>query len=184
MSEFSVHVTKDYLVFCSAHFITYGGLCETLHGHNYRASVTLEGECDENSYVFDFVTLKRMFKGLCDQIDHRMLLPAHNPLLVLAEEGNGLAVYYKQKKYVFPKEDVVILPIPNTTAEMLAQYLAHQVDQVLRSRNATNIRVISVEVEETFGQSALCRYPVPPERLVNEMALEEAYAGSAYRQSA
>src|SRR5213076_998800 len=39
--EFRVSVTKDDLVFASAHFITFEGhACEGLHGHNYRAHVT------------------------------------------------------------------------------------------------------------------------------------------------
>lgn len=157
MADFRVHVTKDYLVFCSAHFITYGKLCETLHGHNYRVGVTLEGACDENAYVFDFVTLKQLMKVLCDRLDHRMLLPAENPHLRIEETGPGMAVYYKQKQYVFPSEDVVILPITNTTAEMLAQYLAEQVEIELHERGATNIETIWIEVEETFGQSAIYR---------------------------
>lgn len=161
MPDFKVRVTKDYLVFCSAHFITYGQLCETLHGHNYRVEVVLEGQCDHNAYVFDFVALKRFMKVLCDELDHRMLLPAHNGHLRLQEEGRGLAVYYKNKKYLFPQEDVRVLPITNTTAEMLAQYLVKQIEAELIQRGTANIETIQVEVEETFGQAATCRYHVP-----------------------
>src|SRR3979490_2768187 len=79
--EFSVSVAKDYLTFASAHFITFAGhRCEGLHGHNYRARVTLEGALDEETwFVFDFVTLKHMMKRLCDEIDHKVLLPLENP---------------------------------------------------------------------------------------------------------
>ena len=43
-SDFKVTVNKDYLVFSSAHFITFRGhQCEALHGHNYRVGVTVEG---------------------------------------------------------------------------------------------------------------------------------------------
>src|SRR4029079_13630864 len=64
--EYSVSVTKDYLVFASAHFITFAGhRCEGLHGHNYRVRVTLEGALDQESwFVFDFVVLKRLMKEL------------------------------------------------------------------------------------------------------------------------
>ena len=57
--EFSVSVTKDYLVFASAHFITFAGhRCEGLHGHNYRVRVTVEGALDQDTwFVFDFVVL-------------------------------------------------------------------------------------------------------------------------------
>ena len=55
--EFRVSVTKDYLVFASAHFITFAGhRCEGLHGHNYRVGVTIEarstkraGSCSTSS---------------------------------------------------------------------------------------------------------------------------------------
>ena len=75
--EFRVSVTKDYLVFASAHFITFAGhRCEGLHGHNYRASVTIAGALNEQSwFVFDFVELKRIMRRLCDEIDHLVLLP-------------------------------------------------------------------------------------------------------------
>ena len=38
--HYKVRVTKDHLVFCAGHFISYeGDKCERLHGHNYRAAV-------------------------------------------------------------------------------------------------------------------------------------------------
>ena len=47
--RFKVRVTKDHLVFCSGHFISYeGDKCERLHGHNYRAAVEVEGDLDHD----------------------------------------------------------------------------------------------------------------------------------------
>ncbi len=157
MAEYKVIVEKDYLVFASGHFITYTGMCETLHGHNYRAKVEVEGELDENSYVWDFVSLKRLMRRLVDELDHRMLLPLHNPELRLKEEGGGVEVLYKERRYVFPREDVVLLPVPNTTAEMLARYLAGRVKEELLRAGAERLGALAVEVEESFGQSAWCR---------------------------
>ena len=87
--EFRVSVTKDYLVFASAHFITFAGhRCEGLHGHNYRARVTVDGELDEETwFVFDFVMLKQIMRRLCDEIDHKVLLPLENPKLQVVEDG-------------------------------------------------------------------------------------------------
>lgn len=156
--SFKVRVTKDYTVFCSGHFITYeGDKCEPLHGHNYRAAASLEGRCDENAYVFDFVALKRLLRGICDRLDHRMLLPRDNRLLAVSEDGPGFVVRYREKTYTFPREDVVMLPIPNTTAEMLAQWIGGEIEAALRERGAKNLTTLEVEVEESFGQSAFCR---------------------------
>ncbi|HET9983389.1 MAG TPA: 6-carboxytetrahydropterin synthase [Longimicrobiales bacterium] len=154
MPEYKVSVEKDYLVFAAGHFITYGGLCEALHGHNYRARVELEGELDENHYVFDFGALKKIMRRLVDELDHRMLLPLENPHIVLAEEDGAIRVTYGKRVYVFPREDVVLLPVPNTTAEMLARHLGLRLRDELARVGATNVSVLRVEVEESFGQAA------------------------------
>ncbi len=157
MAEYKVIVEKDYLVFAAGHFITYSGKCETLHGHNYRARVEVEGELDQNSYVWDFVSLKQLMRRLVDELDHRMLLPRDNPELRLKEEGAGVEVLYKERRYVFPRSDIVLLPVPNTTAEMLARYLAGRVKAELQREGAGKLSALVVEVEESFGQSAWCR---------------------------
>ena len=74
MSEhYKVRVTKDHLVFCAGHFISYeGDKCERLHGHNYRATVEVEGPLDENFYLFDFIALKRHTRAITDELDHRI----------------------------------------------------------------------------------------------------------------
>jgi 6-pyruvoyltetrahydropterin/6-carboxytetrahydropterin synthase len=158
--EFRVSVTKDYLVFASAHFITFSGhRCETLHGHNYRAGVVVEGALDPESwYVFDFAVLKRIMRKLCDDIDHKVLLAATNPRLQIAEQGDSVTVAYdNQPRYLFPKRDCALLPIPNTTVEMLAKYLTELLQAELDKEGAKGVSAIEMEVEESFGQSATYR---------------------------
>lgn len=158
--EFRVRVTKDYLVFASAHFITFAGhRCETLHGHNYRVGVVVEGALDPESwYVFDFVTLKRIMRKLCDDIDHKVLLATENPHLQIAEQGDSVTVAYDNRpRYVFPKRDCALLPVPNTTVEMLAEYLTMQLREALTREGAAGVTAIEMEVEENFGQSATFR---------------------------
>ncbi len=156
--EFEIHVSKDYLTFCAGHFITYdGSQCETLHGHNYRASITIGGDVDENYYVINFVTVKRMMKQLCDELDHRMLLPEQNPRIALAVDEENVTATYKRRHYSFPRADVVLLPIPNTTAEMLARHICRRAVAWLRDAGVTHFTFLEVEVEESPGQSAIYR---------------------------
>jgi len=158
--EFHVSVTKDYLVFASAHFITFAGhRCEGLHGHNYRAGVTVEGELDDESwFVFDFVVIKRIMRALCDEIDHKVLLPLENPKLQIAEQGESITVAYEgTPRYVFPKTDCSLLPIPNTTVEMLAELLAGRFRAELEKMGARGLTAIEMEIEENFGQTAVYR---------------------------
>jgi 6-pyruvoyltetrahydropterin/6-carboxytetrahydropterin synthase len=158
MSVFRVRVEKDYTVFCAAHFITYEGhLCEALHGHNYRVAAGFEGPLDENFYVFDFVRLKRLLKTVADRLDHRTLLPSESERIVVQQTGDEVVATYKDKRYVFPAGDVVLLPIPNTTAEMLARWIAGEIKARLSPTELAAARAIEVEVEESFGQRAIYR---------------------------
>jgi 6-pyruvoyltetrahydropterin/6-carboxytetrahydropterin synthase len=158
--EFRVSVTKDYLVFASAHFITFAGhRCEGLHGHNYRASVTVEGSLNDDAwFVFDFVELKRLMRRLCDEIDHLVLLPLQSRRVKVEQDGEVVNVSVDGKpRYVFPKRDCALLPIPNTTVEMLAQMLTERLRAELDSAGVRNLTAIEMEVEENFGQSAVYR---------------------------
>ena len=165
-SSFRVQVNKDYLVFASAHFITFRGhQCESLHGHNYRVGVTVEGGVDEEClFVLDFSVLKRIVRSLADEIDHKVLLPTLNTKLAYRTEGDMLHVdYFGKPTYVFPRSDCALLPIQNSTAEMLAQYLALRLRTELETEGHTNLTLLELEVEESFGQSATYRTSLAPD---------------------
>ena len=157
--EFKVAITKEDLVFASAHFITFAGhRCETLHGHNYRAAIFIEGGLEPDSwFVVDFAAVKTLMRSLTAELDHKVLLPRDNPKLTIAQDNGSVRVAFDgQPRYVFPARDCVILPIPNTTVEMLSQYLAGRVRAELTG-GSVRLKTIEIEVEENFGQSASYR---------------------------
>lgn len=159
--RFQVCIGKDQLVFCAGHFISFAGdKCERLHGHNYRVAVELEGELDENHYVFDFLALKQCCRALTDELDHRMLLPRCNLVIVLEERPGSVGVRYQDRQWLFPRDDCVLLPIENTTAELLARYLAQRLLEDLRRHHGYQPQVLRVEVEENVGQSATYEWRV------------------------
>ncbi len=154
-SRYKVRVTKDYLVFCSGHFITYmGDQCERIHGHNYRTAVEVEDELDSNHYVFDFIALKDLTRKIVDELDHRMLLPTRSDRIKLIEDGPNWRVTYEDRYWSFPKDECALVPIANTTAELLGNYIAERLLQEFASNGLPVPRVLRVEVEESFGQSA------------------------------
>ena len=153
--RYQVRVTKDHLVFSAGHFITYAGdRCERLHGHDYRTTVEVEGDLDENSYVFDFIALKecaRQSPGnsiiACSSPPPIRTSQFRNPLKVSVsaiESANGF----------FPGRDCVLLDMHNTTSELLARYIGQRLLEALRLRHRFNPTVVRVEVEENLGQSA------------------------------
>jgi 6-pyruvoyltetrahydropterin/6-carboxytetrahydropterin synthase len=112
----------------------------------------------ETLFVLDFSVLKQITRHLVDQIDHKVLLPTLNPKLSFREDGDRVSVdYFGTPTYVFPKRDCALLAIPNTTAEMLAQYLGVQVREELAAGGYTHLTSLEVEVEENYGQAATYR---------------------------
>jgi 6-pyruvoyltetrahydropterin/6-carboxytetrahydropterin synthase len=161
--EFRVSVSKDDLVFSSAHFITYAGhRCEGLHGHNYRARVAVDGELDPaDKLVFDFLELKRIMRRLCGEIDHLVLLPLESARIQVDAGDEIVRVSVdNQPRYVFPRRDCALLPVANTTVELLAQLLATRLYAELNALGARGLTLIEMEIEESFGQSATYRMPL------------------------
>lgn len=155
--SYRVRVTKDHLVFSAAHFITFNGnVCERLHGHNWRVAVEVAGPLDENSYVFDFIALRDATQKLVGELDHRVLLPTqHRDIHVTADE-NEVVARFEARRWVFPREDCVLLPVANTTAELIARWMALQLKDVIRRHSPHQLNVLRVEIEENFGQWAMC----------------------------
>ena len=156
MGSFRISVSKDYLTFAAAHFITFRGhACESLHGHNYRVGIVIEGPIDpECHFVVDFAILKRIVRAKVDLLDHRVLLPTRNPKLAFRDaDGMTYVEYLGTQTYQFPMRDCAMLPIPNTTAEMLAEWFAGEVRGELEASGG-EIHRLEIEVEESAGQSA------------------------------
>ena len=95
---------------------------------------------------------------LMAELDHRVLLPTANPTLTVTAADERVTVAFDGTvRYVFPREDCALLPIPNTTVEMLAQYLAGRTREALGRAGVRHLATLALEVEENFGQSATCR---------------------------
>ena len=153
--RYRVRVGRDHLVFCSGHFISFAGhQCERLHGHNYRAAVEVEGPLGADWYVVDFVALVACAKEITGELDHRMLLATRNPVIQVEEQPTRVRVTYQEREWVFPREDCVLLPIENTTAELLARYIADRLLALLKERHGILPERMLVEVEENVGTSA------------------------------
>lgn len=158
MDEFRITIAKGQIAFAAAHFIAYGsGRCENLHGHNYRIGAVFAGELDQYHLLVDFVRLKQELEVIADRLDHRMLLATESTALPVERTSQGeLEVRLADRRYVFPEGDVMLIDVPNTTAEMLAEWITDRLLEQLGS-DAQRLTWMEVEVEESPGQSATYR---------------------------
>ena len=147
-----VSVEKNRLRFAAAHFATFFGECEPLHGHNYVISVEREGDLTEDSWVWDFGDLKQLTKEIADTLDHKFILQLESRTLKINESTTSWEISYLDKQYIFPKSDVVALPIDNSTAERIAEWFAEQLADSLSSRKGKFTK-LTVGIEEMPGQA-------------------------------
>ncbi|MEX0704573.1 MAG: 6-carboxytetrahydropterin synthase [Planctomycetales bacterium] len=96
--------------FCYGHrLLEYAGKCKSLHGHNGRAVIVMEGErLDARGMLVDFSDIKNALRTwIDDELDHRMILRHDDPVLpALRAQGEPL--------YVIPD---------NPTAENIARLI-------------------------------------------------------------
>jgi 6-pyruvoyltetrahydropterin/6-carboxytetrahydropterin synthase len=161
---YAVRVYKQYFNFGSAHFLIFGdGSREELHGHNYKVEVEVEGETIAGDLVLDFIQFKPIVKAICDHLDHRTLLPRGNEHLQVTElEDRVEARHADGSFFCFPRRDVLLLDIPNTSTEMLATFIAARILEALPARIPdAKLRSLTVSVEESPGQAGIytLRYP-------------------------
>ena len=138
--------------FSACHFIPRHEKCSRLHGHSYILRLRLEGDIGEDGMVMDFVVLKKKLKEFVELLDHRTILPGRSEDVKLTIDGDSVEAVSCGKRYVFPLMDVVILDIPNTTAEEMTRFMVQ--DMVDKVQFPPNVRKVAVGMDEERGQTA------------------------------
>ncbi len=156
---YSIFIDKEYLNFSSAHFMIFSdGSREPLHGHNYR--VELKGEvsdldCDD--MAFDFRLIKPLVRKICNELDHKLLLPGENARVVIDQASVPHSILYSTPdgdKFTFPAKDCLVLPLKNISAEWLAFYFHQKIKKNLKNLHDFSFISLEVGVEECPGQMA------------------------------
>lgn len=156
---FEVSVEKESLIFSAAHFITFGDqelICEAIHGHNYRVACHVRGSLDPHACVIDFIWLRDRLLEITSQLDHHVLLPQNHAQIHVREIDDHFEVQFEQRRWVFPAAEVTLLPIENTTAERLAEWIGQQLLTAIQKLGHTQISQLRLGVDENEGQWAWC----------------------------
>lgn len=156
MSTTTLHLAKQNFKFSAAHFLIFDATqAERLHGHNYQVRVDIkapaENELHQDGYFVDFNVFKKFIKARLDQWDEIVLLPAKHPDLKTKKNKNSLEVTFRDRFYVFPQNEVLLLPVTNTSVEQLSRLLA---EDFFAEFNSYGVQKVKVYVEETRGQGA------------------------------
>lgn len=155
--SFHVRIAKAEHVFSAAHFITFDGMCERLHGHNYHVTAEIHGPLDDNHLVIDFLLVRAKLREITLELDHYVLLPTEHPQLRVEDNGRDVTAAFADRRWIFPSGDCRLLPVANTTAELVAQHIGQRLMSMLGEK-AKSISRLKIELDECDGQIAVWRW--------------------------
>jgi 6-pyruvoyltetrahydropterin/6-carboxytetrahydropterin synthase len=156
-SNTTLHLYKQNFKFSAAHFLIFDQTsAEKLHGHNYQVRVDIlvpqENELiKKQGFFIDFNVFKKFIKARLEQWDEHVLLPANHPDMKLKMNGPSLEVRFRDRFYAFPQNEVIKLPVSNTSVEQMSRLLAEDFFKEFKKYGVLEMRV---RVEETRGQAA------------------------------
>ena len=138
--------------FSACHFIPRHEKCSRLHGHSYIVRLRLEGDIGDEGMIMDFVVLKKKLKEMIEEIQPNKQHPTLSNDVKLDVTEESVEAVSCGKRYVFPRVDVTLLDIPNTTAEEMAKMMTLRM--VAEIDFPENVRSVSVGLDEERGQTA------------------------------
>ncbi len=157
MSGYSVRIAGDNLIYSAAHFIVLpSGVCEPLHGHNYRVAVEIRGPLKETGCVIDFLLLLGIMKAILAELDHAVLLPARSAAIRVAALGEEIEARFDNRRWLFPCAECRLLPLSSTTVEQISYYLGQRLLEAMSARGLPPPPWVRVELEESPGCWATC----------------------------
>ena len=142
----------------AAHFLASPNLIESLHGHNYLVSISLEFSDLVDGMAADFNLVgQTLFAGL-HSLQQRVLLAEHNSrykIQTYAERQEiEVSFAHSSRRYIFPLADTVLLPFNDTTTENIALYLQERFGMLWQRQNGRPYDAITIIVEEAPGRVA------------------------------
>ncbi|MEM8757321.1 MAG: 6-carboxytetrahydropterin synthase [Planctomycetota bacterium] len=119
-------------VFSAAHALTIAGQRETLHGHDFRCTVTIEGDqLDQDGLVCDFHTVKNSLEAVVAEFNNGNL----NEIGPFNQPAGG----------------------ENPTAENIARYIYTEMHDRLDEALAPHAKIAAVTLTESPGCSTMYR---------------------------
>lgn len=149
----------EYKVSCAHMTVFPDGTKERLHGHNYAIKIALDVDRVDLAAMLPFQAVKAELAALCAAWKERVLIARDNPFLELVRDDDELELRLCGARYVFPRGDVLLLPVDNISVEGLAGHIAQLLAGKL-APVAPHAHALEVTVEESPGQGASCTVPL------------------------
>ena len=174
--QFSILLDGEDLTFSASHFITLTTgkkepFVEPAHTHPFRVTATIDGPLGSGGLLIDFHQAHRLLKEILAVCGGKTFLAARQEGIHLSKSSDGLAVIYRtacqtdgqipEIEKSLPAEKVILLDAANSSAEMIALYLAHLFLEKLISAgllpDSGEQTHLSLSLEEQKGMKAVVK---------------------------
>jgi len=146
--KFSVLLRGENLVFSSAHFLIYdGNTRENIHGHNFKVTVQVSSCELENSMVIDFLILEKIVINVINELKDKLIIAQNNKNLKIDKNDKQINLNFHDECISLPIRDCVLLPIINSSTELIAGYIGKEVKKQLLIKNIS----MKICLEEAIG---------------------------------
>jgi 6-pyruvoyltetrahydropterin/6-carboxytetrahydropterin synthase len=154
---YRISIARSEHKFSCAHMTVFpDGTKERLHGHNYTLALDVDVERVDFASMIPFAVIKDEIRALCKEWKERVFIAQANPFVAIVRDDSELEVTVCGARYVFPRGDVLLLPIDNISAEALAAHTAQLLRARLSSVLPAHVTALTSTVEESQGQGASC----------------------------
>ncbi len=157
-SEYIISIKKEALKFSSAHMTVFpDGTKESLHGHNFRTTISLGTTKSDLKNMLSFGDVKNVLRTICQEWDEKLLLAKNCPFFKLLK-NNSVSTSFElcKKQYTVPSDEICLLDTDNITTESLAKIVTEKF-LILFGKSTLkkmNVRWIQVSIEEITGQGS------------------------------
>ncbi len=158
---FSILNSRQKLHFSAAHMTIFqDGSKEALHGHNYQVTYELFQSESNFKLFLDFSIPKEIAQRACEELDEKILIAKNNPFQKVLEKDAEIEIQIDKKRYVFPKDEVVVMDTDNIISENIATFVFSKIRDGLQSKLSAKkeilatLKKLKVTVWESVGQGA------------------------------
>tara|TARA_S200002703_G_scaffold8511_2_gene8541 strand:+ start:11301 stop:11747 length:447 start_codon:yes stop_codon:yes gene_type:complete len=116
--------------------------CRFMHGYALSVRINFKGMLNDRNWVYDFGDLKFVKQFLQDTFDHKT---------VIAEDDPELETF----KELEEKGLIQLVIIPHVGCEKFAEYICKEIAPQIVVNSNERVKLMSVEVREHSGNSAI-----------------------------
>lgn len=136
-----------------AHRISGVGYClDRLHGHTYEVELRIISKGGA-TFIYPFESMIDILYECVSPLTNKVLLAEGGNNVVKVEDKEITYISADGKRYMFPKEDVFLMPVEEVTAEALAIYLLNEVTDRMKKGEHRTDRIGEVEIRLWEGSA-------------------------------